>query len=263
MYRRGLNNNVKDELMRNEKDYENPQKLIKITIELDDKLYKRVMKKRYDQSKDRTELIYESIVKYVKSKHQSYIRNSEYIEFALMKFGMTQQRKGKNSKNKKENKEKLCYECEKTGHFVRNCRNENVMLQRQLNVTLKKVFEIDDTKKTDNKTEILKISSDNEYCIVNNMTKLQKAIDATSTKRINERIEKFKRSSTLYSNCIKAMFRSDLKYDYDDQTKEVMNETFKEFEALINFSNDQKKKEQYAKRIVDIFEKILNSNANI
>ena len=157
----------------------------------------------------------------------------------------------------------MCYECEKTDHFVRNCRNESVMLQRQLNVTLKRVFETDDTKKTDNKIKTLKISSNDKYCIVNSMTKLQKIINAASTKRINEKIEKFKRSLTLYLNCIKAMSRSDLKYNYDDQTEQVMNETFKKLKALINLSNDREKKKQYAKRIVDIFEKILNSNASI
>ena len=222
MYRRGLKNNVKNKFMKNERDYENLQKFIEITIELDNKLYERIMKKRYDQSKDRTELTYESTVKYVKSKHQSYIRNSEYTEFALIKLDMIQQRKEKNFKNKK-NKEKLCYECEKTNHFVQNYRNESVMSRRQLNITLKRISEIDNTEKTDNKTETLKINSDDEYCIVNNMTKLQKVIDAASTKRINEKIKKFKRSLTFHSNCTKAMSKSDLKYDYDDQTKEVMN----------------------------------------
>ena len=263
MYRRELKNNVKNEFMRNERDYEDLQELIEITIELDDKLYERVMKKRYDYSKNKTELIYEPTVRYVKSKHQSYIRNSEYTELASMKLDITQQRKGKNSKNKKKSKEKLCYECEKTDHFVRNCRNENVMLRRQLNVTLKRISETDDTEETDNKIKTLKISSNDEYCIVNSMTKLQKVIDAASTKRINERIEKFRRSSTSHSNCTKAMSRSDLKYDYDDQTEQVMNETFKGLEALISSSSNQEKKEQYAKRIVDTFEKILDSDVNI
>ena len=42
-----------------------------------------------------------------------------------------------------------------------------------------------------------------------------------------------------------------------------MNEAFKELEALINFSSNQEKKEQYAKRIVDIFEKILDNDVSI
>ena len=48
MYRRRLKNNVKNEFMKDERDYEDFQKFIKITIELDNKLYERVMKKRYD-----------------------------------------------------------------------------------------------------------------------------------------------------------------------------------------------------------------------
>ena len=64
------------------------------------------MKKRYDQFKSRAEFIYESAAKYAKSKQQSYIKNSEYIEFALMKLSMTHQRKEKNFKNKKESKKK-------------------------------------------------------------------------------------------------------------------------------------------------------------
>ena len=100
IYQREFKNNVKDEFIKDERDYENFQKLIEITIELDNKLYERVMKKRYDQSKDKAELIYKPTVRYVKSKHQSYIRNSEYTELASMKLDMTQQRKEKNSKNK-------------------------------------------------------------------------------------------------------------------------------------------------------------------
>ena len=216
MFRRELKNNVKNEIMRDERDYKSLAEFIEIVIDLDDKLYERVMKKRYDQFRDRTKFIYESAAEYAKSKQQSYIRNSEYIEFASMELEMTHQHKEKNFKNKKKNKEKkLCYECEKTDHFVKNCRNENVISQRQLNITLKKISEIDDMKKAVNETVIQEINSDDEYCIVSSKTKLQKIIDAISnkTKQINFRIEKFKRSLTFYSDCIKVMFRSDLKYD--------------------------------------------------
>ena len=59
------------------------------------------------------------------------------------------------------------------------------------------------------------------------------------------------------------MFKSNLKYNYNDQTKQVINEAFKELETLINSSSDREKKEQYAKRIVDIFKRTLNSDVNI
>ena len=76
----------------------------------------------------------------------------------------------------------MYYEYEKTDHFVKNYRNENVMLQQQLNITLKKIFKIDNMKKVVNETVIQKINSNNKCCIVNNKTKLQKTIDAASNK---------------------------------------------------------------------------------
>ena len=66
----------------------------------------------------------------------------------------------------------MYYECEKADHFVRNYRNESVMLQQQINITLKKIFETDDMKETVNETIIQKINSNNNYCIVNSKTKL-------------------------------------------------------------------------------------------
>ena len=48
MFRRNLKNNLKNEIMRNEKRISNMFDLIKVVINFDDKLYKRVMKKRYN-----------------------------------------------------------------------------------------------------------------------------------------------------------------------------------------------------------------------
>ena len=109
----------------------------------------------------------------------------------------------------------------------------------------KKVFETDNKKNTVNETETLKISSNEEHYVINNTTKLQKAIDAVSnkTKWTHFKFEKFKRSSTSHSKCIKEIFRSNLEYDYDDQTEQVMNEIFKKLETLMNDSSNKKKKE--------------------
>ena len=71
--------------MRDKRNYKNLAEFIELVIDLDNKLYKRIMKKRYDQFKNRAELIYEPAAKYVKLKQQSYIKNSEYIELASMK----------------------------------------------------------------------------------------------------------------------------------------------------------------------------------
>ncbi len=48
MFRRDLKDNLKDEIMRNERFISDMFDLIEVIIDFDDKLYKRVMKKRYN-----------------------------------------------------------------------------------------------------------------------------------------------------------------------------------------------------------------------
>ena len=57
MYRRELKKQIKNELMRDERAYETLDELIEIFIDLDDKLYERVMKKKYDEeSREKIEI---------------------------------------------------------------------------------------------------------------------------------------------------------------------------------------------------------------
>ncbi len=48
MFRQNLKNNFKNEIMRDNKFISDIFNLIEVIIDLDDKLYKRAMKKRYD-----------------------------------------------------------------------------------------------------------------------------------------------------------------------------------------------------------------------
>jgi hypothetical protein len=64
MFRRGLKNNLKDELMRDGKSINDMFDLIMIVIDLDDKLYERAMKKRYNQLRERAETFFESTIEY-------------------------------------------------------------------------------------------------------------------------------------------------------------------------------------------------------
>jgi len=64
MFRRDLKNNLKDELMRDDKIISDMFDLIMIVIDLDDKLYERAMKKRYDQFRERAEIFFESTIEY-------------------------------------------------------------------------------------------------------------------------------------------------------------------------------------------------------
>jgi len=48
MFRRNFKNNLKNEIMRDDKNINDMFDLIKVIIDFDDKLYKRAMKKQYD-----------------------------------------------------------------------------------------------------------------------------------------------------------------------------------------------------------------------
>ncbi len=48
MFRRNLKNNLKDEIMRNDKFINDIFDFIEVVIDFDNKLYKRVIKKRYN-----------------------------------------------------------------------------------------------------------------------------------------------------------------------------------------------------------------------
>ncbi len=48
MFRQNLKNNLKDEIMRNEKAFNDMFDLIEVVIDFDDKLYEKTMKKKYN-----------------------------------------------------------------------------------------------------------------------------------------------------------------------------------------------------------------------
>jgi len=64
MFRRGLKDNLKDEIMRDERTLSDMFDLIEVVIDFDDKLYKRAMKKRYDQSRERAGTFFGLAIKY-------------------------------------------------------------------------------------------------------------------------------------------------------------------------------------------------------
>ena len=59
MFRRKLKNNVKNELIRWNEKFKNFNQLIETAIEFDDKLYKKIMKKRYNESREKTNIFVE------------------------------------------------------------------------------------------------------------------------------------------------------------------------------------------------------------
>jgi len=64
MFRRNLKNNLKNEIMRDDKFINDMFDFIEVVINFDDKLYKRVMKKRYDQFYEKIKIFFKLTIKY-------------------------------------------------------------------------------------------------------------------------------------------------------------------------------------------------------
>ena len=133
MYRRKLKEQIKNKFMHDERVYETLDELIEIFIDFDDKLYERVMKKKYDEKlKGRIEI-------YLNCLLSSYFEESnfdkrryvdEHIDIVSMKLNFTIRfNKGKNLKIKRNNmkKNKTCYSCDKSSYFVKDCRAREMM----------------------------------------------------------------------------------------------------------------------------------------
>ncbi len=48
MFRQGLKDNLKDEIMRDGRSMSDMKELIEVAVDLDDRLYERAIEKRYD-----------------------------------------------------------------------------------------------------------------------------------------------------------------------------------------------------------------------
>jgi hypothetical protein len=142
MFRRDLKNNLKNEIMRDDRSISDMFDFIEVIIDFDDKLYERAMKKRYDQSRKRAEISFESTIKYHLKEFCSSQKysNLDYRGPASMKLNSTQYCKEKNSREKQDSKSKTCYSCDKSSHFARDCRSKNLMIPRQINAMLREIF---------------------------------------------------------------------------------------------------------------------------
>ena len=77
--------------MRNEKILNDMFNLIEVAIDLNDKLYKRAIKKRYDQLQKRARIFFKLAIKYQQreSRFNQKYNNLDYCKLASMKLDFT------------------------------------------------------------------------------------------------------------------------------------------------------------------------------
>ena len=98
MFRRELKNSVKNELMRIETNTKNFKKLIEETIKLNDMLYDKSMKKKFENSRERFEIYAERDFNEESSHFKSDKQHS--FEITFMKLNTTTRRKEINFKTR-------------------------------------------------------------------------------------------------------------------------------------------------------------------
>lgn len=125
MFRRGLKDAVKDELMRYGGTTNGLENLITASIELDDKLYERSMEKRHWNGKNG----------FVGDRGPGYAKKGQqgnnYYGPMPMELDATERKPHGKHHGKKTIK---CYACGKIGHMARNCRGKK-MPPQQINAT--------------------------------------------------------------------------------------------------------------------------------
>jgi hypothetical protein len=128
MFRKGLKDGVKDELMRYGGDVTTLDELVQAAIGLDDKLYNRAMEKRRRFPEPRKGYYGGTFGK----KQPRTSQYSDPMELDTLEKG----RKGKQGRKQEGAKKKnfSCYACGKPGHMARDCRSKGMVPRPQLNV---------------------------------------------------------------------------------------------------------------------------------
>ena len=133
IYRRGLKEQVKDELIRSGAALESLDELQKEAIRINDNLFERAIEKRHNGGVTRSGASGYRFGRNFDSNHRKKIFDPYGpmpMEIDTMKR-KTVHRKPKKGQNKKTLK---CYSCGKPGHFAKDCRSKNMMSRPQFNI---------------------------------------------------------------------------------------------------------------------------------
>jgi len=90
MFRREFKKRFKNKLIRDERELLNIKNLIKVSIKIDDKLYEKIIKKRFDQFYKRARTFFKFTIKYYASEfYFKKYNNLNYRELVLIKLNFT------------------------------------------------------------------------------------------------------------------------------------------------------------------------------
>ena len=245
--------------------------MIEAAVELDDKLYERVMEKRYDEPRERAGIFTEHSSER-KGGPRFNNRNHDkfnYYESMSMELDFIQRRKeNKSLKNKQQDNRnsKKCYACDKPSHFARDCRSKKLMLQRQINATLRVVPE---TKKNweeavySESTETSKDNSNDDYYLIEESEDLQQVLNETAsgktpaiTEEINFIIRNFvtERPRTLYLAQVYSgkVTPPEKDYEWDNELEEEFQDIMDRLESLRGSQEE----------IIDALERFFDSDVS-
>lgn len=151
MFRRGLKDNLKDEIMRDGRSMSDMTDLIEVAVDLDDRLYERAIEKRYDQPHGRAGTFFGPTTGYhAGGSRSNRYSNPDYRGPAPMELDSTQRRKRKHPRGEPDDQQEA-------------------------------------REQTDTEADTPGTGSDDDYYLVENPDDLQKILDGTSSgKEFNE-----------------------------------------------------------------------------